>query len=307
MEEQTNKPEQSSTNLVGQSSVTRRATGPRTPQGKERSKNNAVRHGIFSRVVVLKSESQAEFDVLLSGLRKDLQPVGTLEEFLVEKLAALLWRIRRLYVAEAAEIRTRADFVEWDGRERQREEAARLPEFSCNGGLIRWIANRVALQGCLDLLGELKRCIEAAGFTPEMDKIALTKLYGNYDEENSCQPLFDSYLLWCRAASFSAEECQQRGLLSPEESKESFLEEVREEIKRLRNYEKEQEKIVSSKLALESLCHNVPDTPQLDRLLRYETTLERAIDRTLNQLERYQRMRLGQPVPPPINLNVSSS
>jgi hypothetical protein len=42
--------------------------------------------------------------------------------------------------------------------------------------------------------------------------------------------------------------------------------------------------------------HNVPEAPQLDRLLRYEASLERAIDRTLTQLERLQRMRLGQPV-----------
>jgi hypothetical protein len=285
----------------------RKSTGPRTEQGKQRSKNNALRHGVFSQVVVLKGESQTDFDALLNGLRRDLQPVGTLEEVLVEKLAALLWRNRRLLMAEGAEIRSRAEFVEWDGRERDREEAARLPQFSCNHGLVRWIANRAALQDCLDLLGELKARIEVNGFIPETDKTTLTNLYGRYDERDSYQPLFRSYLLWSRAASFSVEECQQRDLPSPEESREGFLEEVKEELKRLRNYGKERQKVVSSKLALESLRHNVPDTPQLDRLLRYETTLDRAIDRTLNQLERYQRMRLGQPVPPPINLNVSTS
>lgn len=43
----------------------------------------------------------------------------------------------------------------------------------------------------------------------------------------------------------------------------------------------------------------------VDLLLRYESNLERTLDRTLNQLERAQRMRRGQPVLPPINLNVS--
>jgi len=51
----------------------------------------------------------------------------------------------------------------------------------------------------------------------------------------------------------------------------------------------------------------VPDAPRLDCLLRYEASLERAIDRTLTQLERLQRMRLGQPVSSPIKLDVSSS
>jgi hypothetical protein len=36
---------------------------------------------------------------------------------------------------------------------------------------------------------------------------------------------------------------------------------------------------------------------ELDRLLRYEASLDRSFDRTLSQLERLQRMRLGQPVP----------
>ncbi len=43
--------------------------GPRTQQGKERSKHNALKYGIFSKVVVLKGESQAEFEDLLNGLR----------------------------------------------------------------------------------------------------------------------------------------------------------------------------------------------------------------------------------------------
>lgn len=285
----------------------RKSTGPRTQQGRARSKRNSITHGIVSSVVVLKGELKTDFDALLNGLRKDLQPVGTLEDVLIEKLAVLWWRSRRLLAAEGAEIRTRTEFIEWEGKEHDREAAAQLPQFSYNRGLIRWVANRLVLQWCLNLLEELRGRIDECGFSPEMDKTILTKLYGEYDEKNYYQPLFRSYLLWSRAASFSVEECQQRGLPSPEESKEGFLGELKEEFKRLRNYEKEQEKVVSGKLALESLRFGVPGTPQLDRLLRYETTLERAIDRTLNQLERFQRMRLGQPVPPPINLNVSSS
>jgi hypothetical protein len=47
--------------------------------------------------------------------------------------------------------------------------------------------------------------------------------------------------------------------------------------------------------------------PGLDLLLRYETSLERNFDRALTQLERLQQMRLGQPVAPPIKLDISSS
>jgi hypothetical protein len=75
-------------------------TGPRTPQGTERSKRNATKHGIFSSVVVLKGESRAEYESFLNGLRESLRPEGALEEFLVEKLASISWRHRRLVVAE---------------------------------------------------------------------------------------------------------------------------------------------------------------------------------------------------------------
>jgi hypothetical protein len=59
------------------------------------------------------------------------------------------------------------------------------------------------------------------------------------------------------------------------------------------------------RLEIETRRRNVPEAPQLERLLRYEGSLERCIDPTLMQLERHQQMRLGQPVPPPIKVSVS--
>jgi hypothetical protein len=60
--------------------------------------------------------------------------------------------------------------------------------------------------------------------------------------------------------------------------------------------------VESEKMKSEVLAQRVPLTPQFDRLLRYEASLERAFDRTLAQLERLQRMRLGQPVLPKLEL-----
>ena len=59
--------------------IPRKSTGPRTQRGKDKSKNNALKFGIFSRVAVLPGESQVEFDALLNGLRDHFQPIGTLE------------------------------------------------------------------------------------------------------------------------------------------------------------------------------------------------------------------------------------
>lgn len=68
---------------------------------------NALKHGIFANVALLRDEPRLEFDSILNGLREDLRPEGTVEETLVEKLAILLWRYRRLILAEADEIRQR--------------------------------------------------------------------------------------------------------------------------------------------------------------------------------------------------------
>jgi hypothetical protein len=51
-----------------------------------------LKHGIFSQVLLLIEDPRVEYDSLLRGLRADLEPEGTLQEFLVDKLAATIWR-----------------------------------------------------------------------------------------------------------------------------------------------------------------------------------------------------------------------
>lgn len=99
---------------MASASVERTATGPRTPKGKERSKHNAIKHGIFSNLPFLDGESKAQFGSLLNGLREDLNPEGTLEEVLVEKLATLFWRYRRLLVAQGTDFPTPGGLEGWE-------------------------------------------------------------------------------------------------------------------------------------------------------------------------------------------------
>jgi len=285
-----------------------KSTGPRTQRGKDKSKNNALKHGMFSKPVVLEGESQSEFRALHNGLREDFQPVGTLEEVLVEKLAALLWRNRRLIIAEAAEIRVAATFCEWDLRERHREEASQFPEPRWNGGLIKRIANPEALEGCLSLLRRLKDGIEETNFDTKCDEEILDHLFGNCYDRRADWRQGIRYSYWCWSGYVAlCKEKGEEGLATFQRCKDEFLAELRHEVKRLERYKKEQVAVLTNKLELESLRQYVPDSTRFDRLLRYETTLERSIERLLNQLERTQRMRQGEPVPTPINLNVTTS
>jgi len=285
------------------------ATGPRTTQGKERSKRNALKHGIFSQVALLKGESHAEFDALLQGLRENLQPEGGLEELLVEKLAHSAWRLRRMIIAETAEIQKAIEFLGWESDQQQAERANNISEYSIRyeGGLIRQIANPEALERCLELLQGLREGIEADGFDPKGDADILTKLYGEPARENWQRTLFCSYRTWSAAAESTEDSRLQRKLPKPEKCKESFLKELDDEVKRLERYKKARASVESERMKLEALRQHVPLTPQFDHLLRYETNLERNFDRTLSQLERVQRMRLGQPVLPKLEVHHSVS
>lgn len=82
----------------------KKSTGPITPQGKQVVANNAVKHGLFAKQLLLSDENPAEFQLLLEGLKVGLNPVGTLEQSLVERIAVSLWRQQRLVRSETAHI-----------------------------------------------------------------------------------------------------------------------------------------------------------------------------------------------------------
>jgi hypothetical protein len=50
----------------------------------------------------------------------------------------------------------------------------------------------------------------------------------------------------------------------------------------------------------------LPSADTLEKILRYETALERQLFRAMNQLERLQRRRLGEDVPAPVTVEVST-
>jgi hypothetical protein len=248
---------------------------------------------------------------VLSGFRNDFQPKGTLEELLVEKLATLFWRYRRLMIAEAAEIQKGSAFLEWEEEERQEKEAKesffidREDSAVDDPSIMYKMTNPQVLERCLDLLKVLKADFECNGFAAESSVKNLTKLYGN--GEHLVETLFDSYAMWRGTSEFSDEERKQSGLPSVKQCTSEFLSDLENEMARLDQYKKARASTEAERLKLESLRCNVPDGPQLDRLLKYEASINRDIDRTLTQLERLQRMRLGQPVSSPIKLDISSS
>ena len=73
-----------------------KSTGPRTPEGKVKVRSNAIKHGVLSQEVLLRREDEEAFQELDENLRVELQPVGELENMLVDRIVAARWRLRRL-------------------------------------------------------------------------------------------------------------------------------------------------------------------------------------------------------------------
>ncbi|HEV3199696.1 MAG TPA: hypothetical protein VGZ73_17450, partial [Bryobacteraceae bacterium] len=69
--------------------------GPTTPEGKLRSSQNAVSHGLLSDSVVLPGESLEGFDTLFNQYMERFAPVDCVEEAMIEEMAASWWRMRR--------------------------------------------------------------------------------------------------------------------------------------------------------------------------------------------------------------------
>lgn len=80
------------------------STGPTSAAGKLKVSGNRITHGILSNKLLLDGENPDQYQSLLDDLQAQLKPVGTLELSLVEKIAVILWRQRRLVSAETATI-----------------------------------------------------------------------------------------------------------------------------------------------------------------------------------------------------------
>ena len=77
-----------------------RSRGPATPQGKRRSANNAVRHGLLAKCVVMSGESHENFEALLRQHEERFGPLDSVEFGMVEEMASSYWRLRRAWAIE---------------------------------------------------------------------------------------------------------------------------------------------------------------------------------------------------------------
>ena len=294
-------------------------TGPRTRRGKRKSRYNAAKHGALTDAL-LPSESREEYYAHVNGFVDSLQLVGDLEEELVENLAMLFWRRRRLLRAESAEI------TRWGVARETDPEISPSRAVMLEGGLglistAMFTKDEVALRNAVCQLKELRERIRQKGLDWGRDQEALKSVFGTEQrrqrgqaaqqsggskEEGDLEPSGDFAKAYreigeklrrdSRPDSSQAYSAGEAKVLADHLTK---LIELLEPMLRRWLSRKEEERKLGETAAL------VPPPRVADNLRRYEGMFERNIDRTLNQIERLQRMRLGHAVPPPVKVELS--
>lgn len=277
----------------------RKSTGPRSAAGKAVSRMNATRHGILSEQVVASGfmikESAREFRALHKRFYEDLDPVGPMEEMLVDQIVTTQWRLRRVLRAEKGEV---ALSVDADYRKRNQRDP-----------VMQWLLWGASLDPAGSMsesaMGNamLARRLEEARAVVERDGVLSGEaiqcvMVGN--KPNTISKRLEDLLSWFANNPENLEPADLRVRHLEQVSKffDSELNHLKikeEECDEWEWYEKE---------ARLDACA-LPPIEVLDKIARYETRLLRQLARAMAQLERLQRMRSGEAVPPPLSVNFS--
>jgi len=289
----------------------RRSTGPRTPAGKAAVRYNALQHGLLAQEVVITTgdgrEDPEEFRCLHSAFVDDLQPVGPLEHMLVEKIVVCYWRLRRVLRVETAEIRRRYGVPASEGAA---PPAAGLPPLAAFGTLpygASEILQRSAagIRHLLQVLADVRLVVQAAGHLTESARDRLTTAFGSEEGTVGRTCCLYSYLITDREELEEEHPGLSTDGWTPEECQQMILNALDEEHRRLASLTDQVAHRESLERDLRTACLALPPPDAADTLLRYETTLDRQLYKAIAELERLQRRRRGDPVPPPVNVEVS--
>ena len=274
-----------------------KSTGPKTPEGRAVSKMNALKHGILSKEVLVRglniNESSRDLNALHDRFWQDLNPVGPVEEMLVDQIVTTHWRLRRALRAESGEIALSVD--EGQGKRSRPNPELQAMAWKISGDTV-W-----AMEGSTDGISILARWLHAFRERVEQDgeltEAAIKSMFG---EKNSLSETFEKLRLRLSENSDGADAASRR-----EQNKKEALALIDRELRVLNWKSAYFEKREKAEEEARQAAAVLPSMEVLEKILRYETKLERQMYRAMSQLERVQRMRQGEDVPPPMTMEVS--
>jgi len=98
-----------------------RSTGPKTENGKQRSRRNALRHGFTADTVIEPLESRNEYRAFEAAILTEYLPQSPVEQELVRRLASLFWRLRRATSIETGLLRMQSEILQAFRSSRQKK------------------------------------------------------------------------------------------------------------------------------------------------------------------------------------------
>lgn len=102
------------------------STGPKTEEGKNRSRRNAVRHGLTAETVIDAIESTEDYAAFELAVTSDYDVRTAVERELVLRLASLLWRLRRAIAIETGLFKIQAEHLLQFRQRRQTQRPSQL-------------------------------------------------------------------------------------------------------------------------------------------------------------------------------------
>jgi hypothetical protein len=231
-------------------------------------------------------EDPKEFEALLADLKEDRQPVGTLEEMLVEQIALSFWRLARAGRCEAGEIGKQLESAE-NELTQDRRSASLFALIESGGTLIHFTLHQ--LQEMSDVLSE------ATDQLRNSDRIA------DYTLHEICRWTFPDR---AQIVVSEHEKLKKSASQQPVDKEQHNAVIVLNAFVRMLKNELQKKQFSNVENVI--LAASLPSGDVLDRILRYRITIERHLERSLNQLERLQMRRNGSAVVQALALQIGS-
>jgi hypothetical protein len=110
----------------------RLSTGPVTEDGRRKSRQNAVRHGLTAETVIAALEDAEDYAAFEMAVTADYNAQSAVERELVLRLASLLWRLRRATAIESGLFKIQAKhLLQFRQRRQTHRERPKIIDSTC--------------------------------------------------------------------------------------------------------------------------------------------------------------------------------
>lgn len=287
-----------------------KSTGPKTKRGKQIVKWNAMKHGLLSKEVVIETgdgqEDPKEFELLYKCLIDQLKPVGIIEDMLVEKIAVCYWRKRRLIKFESGEILKKQQLTSWELAEQQLKKISFYKStIIFDEGRLEMLSLSLGVQYLKRILENIRDEIDAMGYLTENTRDELLKNFGKEQGSIAFQLLLVDHMVkeGPRLCKENPEEFGEP--ISPEKAKKIMLKFIDDEYQKLEAMEEILVKKEEMESEAEVQSRSLPGKETIDKIIRYETALEKQFYRALHELIRLQSARTGGNPSLPVSIDVT--